>query len=278
MKIEEYLGTLPSGMLSGADAELSQRSLREMFRLAGLGAGDTVYHLGCGRSAEGVRIALTEFGARRAVGVDSDASRLRDARALLEGVEQEEEEEEEDAAQGAGLRGRYRLECADIRDADMSDATVVLFWFANDSDLIDAMTKRFGSLGDGTRILTVWGPLPGCLPDAVDFPYVMCKTPFRPARDVGEQLRAVFKRDCVDFVTAWEHAERYTKALGPPGTANDRFLTIIQTLTIWTNAWQLGIACGEEIPEPISTYVKLMKMNFDIDFDHLLRRDRQKDP
>ena len=273
MKIEEYLGTLPAGMLSGADAELSQRSLREMFRLAGLGAGDTVYHLGCGRSAEGIRIALTEFGARRAVGVDSDASKLRDARALLEGMVQEEEEE---AAQGAGLRGRYRLECADIRDADMSDATVILFWFANDSDLIDAMTERFGSLGDGTRILTVWGPLPGCLPDAVDFPYVMCKTPLRPARDVGEQLKAVFKRDCVDFVTAWEHAERYTKALGPPGTANDRFLTIIQTLTIWTNAWRLGIACGEEIPEPISTYVKLMKMNFDIDFDHMLRRDQQK--
>ncbi len=273
MKIEEYLRMLPDDMLSGADAELSRRSLRDMFRLAGLGAGDTVYHLGCGRSAEGIRIALTEFGARRAVGVDSDASKIRDARALLEGGVQVG-----DAAQSAGMRDRYRLECADIRDADMSDATVILFWFANDSDLIDAMAERFGSLGDGTRILTVWGPLPGCLPDAVDFPYVMCKTPLRPAKDVGEQLRAVFKRDCVDFVTAWEHAERYTKALGPPGTANDRFLTIIQTLTIWTNAWRLGIACGEEIPEPISTYVKLMKMNFDIDFDHLLTREQQRDP
>ena len=101
MRIEEYLGTLPAGMLSGADAELSQRSLREMFRLAGLGAGDTVYHLGCGRSAEGIRVALAEFGARRAVGIDSDASKLRDARDALEG-----------AVQGGGGLRTKRQACA----------------------------------------------------------------------------------------------------------------------------------------------------------------------
>ena len=258
MRIEEYLRTLPENMLSGRDAELGPGSLREMFRLAELGAGDVFYHLGCGASAHGISTAVSEFGARRAVGIDSDGSKIRDLRGLLEG-------------RGVPAEG-YRLECADIADADISDATVILFWFANDVDVIDTMTERFGSLRDGVRILTVWGPPPGCLPDAVDFPYVMCRTPFRRTSDLREQLRAVFGRDCVDFVTAWEHAERYTKALSPPGTKNDRFLTIIQTLVIWTSAWRLGVACGDEIPESISTYVKLMKMNFDIDFGHLLSR------
>ena len=263
MRIEEYLQTLPNNMLSGRDAELGQKSLRDMFALAGLGENDVLYHLGCGRSSEGIRIALSEFGVRHAVGIDIDCPKIECARRTLE---------REDESHGRKWHDRYRLECADIRDADISDATVILFWFANDADLIDAMVRRFESLDDNTRILTVWGPLPGCLPSAVDFPYVMCQTPLRQAESVREQLRAVFDTDCVDFVTAWEYAERYTRALGPPDTKNDRFLTIIQTLTIWINAWRLGIACGDEIPEPISTYVKLMKMNFDIDFEYLLEK------
>jgi hypothetical protein len=48
-------------------------------------------------------------------------------------------------------------------------------------------------------------------------------------------------------------------------------LTIIQTLVIWINAKQLGVACGEEIPESIQTYIKIMKNNFDIDFEYLLK-------
>jgi len=86
-----------------------------------------------------------------------------------------------------------------------------------------------------------------------------------------EQLLAIFGVKCIDFVTAWEFAERYTKAIGAPEIKNDRFLTIIQTLVIWINAKQLGVACGEEIPESIQTYIKIMKNNFDIDFEYLLK-------
>ena len=86
-----------------------------------------------------------------------------------------------------------------------------------------------------------------------------------------EQLLSIFGVKCVDFVTAWEFAERYTKSIGSPEIPNDRFLTIIQTLVIWINAKKLGVACGDEIPEPIDTYIKLMKMNFDIDFEYLLK-------
>ena len=38
---------------------------------------------------------------------------------------------------------------------------------------------------------------------------------------------AIFGVKCVDFVTAWEFAERYTKAISTPEIGNDRFLTII---------------------------------------------------
>ena len=250
-------------MMSGSDAELSDDSLRDMFRLAGLGKGDVFYHLGCGRSSRGLEIALAEFGASKVVGIDYDPEKVQSVRdALCSRV-------------GAEWHDRWDAVCADVQDADISDATVVLLWFASDAALIDVMVGRFELLAEQARILTVWGPPTGCLPDAVDFPYILCKTPFRRAGGVREQVSAVFGTDCIDFVTAWEFAERYTKALAPPGTKNDRFLTIIQTLIIWTNAWRLGVACGNEIPEPISTYVKLMKMNFDIDFGHLLEKRQE---
>lgn len=255
-------------MLSGNDAELSQKSLREIFRLARLDADDVFYHLGCGRSVNSIKIALSEFNVKKAIGIDSDCLKIQEARNTLQ---RDSIPHNEHKDSNVKWDNRYDLKCADMCEVDMSDATVILFWFANDAKLVDSMTEKFRSL-ENVKILTVWGPLPGYLPDAVDFPYIMCQTPFRRANSVNEQVQSVFGKDCIDFVTAWEHAERYTKALSPPDTKNDRFLTIIQTLTIWTNAWRLGITCGDDIPESISTYVKLMKMNFDIDFEHLLEK------
>ena len=250
MKIEEYLGTLPENILNGEDVLLGPGTLREIFRFADLGEDDTFYHLGCGDHI-GVKIARTEYNVKRAVGIDCNMQRIQDGTASLasDGIDAE-------------------MICQDVTEADISDASVILFWFA-DEGIIGRMMERFGMLNPGTRIVTVWGPLPGCLPDRVRFPYVINRVPFKSARSMQEQLLAVFGVKCVDFVTAWEFAERYTKALSP-GVKNDRFLTIIQTLTIWINAWNLGVACEDEVPESIRTYIGIMNMHFDIDFAHML--------
>ena len=42
-------------------------------------------------------------------------------------------------------------------------------------------------------------------------------------------------------------------------------------LVIWINARNLGISCGDKIPESIQTYIDIMKTHFDIDFEHLLK-------
>ena len=73
----------------------------------------------------------------------------------------------------------------------------------------------------------------------------MNKTPFNQTDDLKKQLLAVFETECIGFVTAWEYAERYTKSIGRDNPENDRFLVIIQALTIWINAKNLGVACGE---------------------------------
>ncbi|MEJ2260577.1 MAG: SAM-dependent methyltransferase [Nitrosopumilaceae archaeon] len=246
MKIEEYLESLPQNIVSGEDVQLPDKSFREIFNFVNLGKDDIFYHLGCG-DGKGVDMALQEFHVKKAVGIDNDLEKINVAK---------------------NSSGEFIYQ--DVKEAEFSDATVILFWFADDQ-IIKHMMGKFEKLKPSTKIITIWGPLPDCLPDKVNFPYILNKTPFKKAKTLQEQLLAVFGVKCVDFVTAWEFAERYTKALADPQVKNDRFLTIIQTLVIWINAKNLGVACREEIPESIRTYIDIMKMHFDIDFDHLLK-------
>ena len=252
MKIEEYLKLLPENIVSGEDVQLPDKSFREIFNFLNLGEKDVFYHLGCG-NGKGVALALKEYNVNKAVGIDNNPQKIRQAKEILN---QE------------NLIGE--LVCEDIQNSDMLDATVILFWFT-DEKIINHMMNKFKDLKSGTKIITIWGPLPNCLPEKVEFPYIINKIPFEKANNLQEQLLAVFGVKCVNFVTAWEFAERYTKAISTPEIGNDRFLTIIQTLVIWINARNLGVACGKDIPESIQTYIDIMKTHFDIDFEYLLK-------
>lgn len=252
MKIEEYLGTLPENLLSGEDVQLPEKSLREIFKFVNLSEDDIFYHLGCGNE-EGIELAVNEFRVKKAVGIDNNSEKIKQAKKNL--VEK---------------NIKADLICQNIEDSIFSDASVILFWFA-DEKIINEMMKKFENLKESTKIITIWGPLPEYLPDKVDFPYIINKIPFKKAQNIQEQMLSIFGVKCVDFITAWEFAERYTKSIGSPEIKNDRFLTIIQTLMIWINAKKLGVSCGEEIPESIQTYINIMKMHFDIDFEYLLK-------
>ncbi len=233
--------------MSGDDVQLSDKSFREIFNFVELGKNDIFYHLGCG-DGKGVKIAVEEFKVKKGIGIDNNDQKINQAK---------------------NISGEFL--CEDIKNSDFSDATVILFWFT-DEKIIKHVMKKFEILNPGTKIITIWGPLPDCLPEKIYFPYIINTIPFKKANSLQEQLLAVFGVKCVDFVTAWEFAERYTKAIGDPKIKNDRFLTIIQTLVIWINAKNLGVACREEIPESIKTYIDIMKIHFDIDFKHLLKQ------
>lgn len=246
MKIEEFLESLPQNIFSGDEVQLPDKSFREIFNFVDLGKDDVFYHLGCG-DGKGVEIAVREFNVKKGIGIDNNLEKINEAK---------------------NISGEFI--CEDIKNSKIFDATVILFWFT-DEEIIKHMIKKFEKLKPGTKIVTIWGPLPDCLPEKVNFPYIINTVPFNKAETLQEQVLAVFGVKCVDFVTAWEFAERYTKAIGDPQVKNDRFLTIIQTLVIWINAKNLGVACREEIPESIKTYIEIMKMHFDIDFEHLLK-------
>jgi hypothetical protein len=252
LKIEEYLKSLPESIVSGEEVQLPEKSFRDIFNFLKLEKNDIFYHLGCG-DGTGIAIALKEYQVRKAVGIDNNPDKIKLAKNILD----------KNKIQG-------KLICDDIQNVNISDATEILFWFTNE-DIINNMMNKFKDLKEGTRIITIWGPLPDCLPEKVKFPYIINLVPFKKANSLQEQVLAVFGVKCIDFVTAWEFAERYTKAISIPEIENDRFLTIIQTLVIWINAKNLGVSCGEKIPESIKTYIDIMKTHFNIDFEHLLK-------
>jgi len=252
LKIEEYLQSLPRDIMSGEVVQLPEHSIREIFEFCQLGKNDVFYHLGCG-DGRAIKIALEEFHVKKAVGIDNDAKKIDDANNLL------------------GKNSQTEIRCESILDSKFNDATVILFWFT-DSEIIEGMMQRFEKLHEGCKIITIWGPLSGCLPDKVSFPFIINQIPLKPAKDLQEQLLAVFGVKCIDFVTAWEFAERYTKAIESTESENDRFLTIMQSLVIWINAKNLGVACGEEIPEPIKAYMGILRNFFNIEVEHLLKK------
>jgi hypothetical protein len=252
LKFEEYLETLPKNLLSGEDVQLPEKSLREIFKFSNLGKDDIFFHLGC-NNEKGIQIAIDEFKVKKAIGIDNNLEKIQNAQ---KNIEKE--------------KINAKLIHQNIEESEISDATVILFWFT-DEDIINKMIKKFEKLKPETKIITVWGPLPNCLPDKVNFPYIINKVPLRKAKNLQEQLLSVFGVKCIDFVTAWEFAERYTKSISASEVKNDRFLTIMQTLIIWINAKELGVVCTKEIPESIKTYISIMKMHFDIDFEYLLK-------
>lgn len=252
MKIEDYLSSLPNSIINGEDVELSDETLREIFRFVNLTKNDIFYHLGCGKG-NSIIIALEEFMVKKATGIDNNKEKISQGQELLQ--------------KKHITNGSFRHQ--DITISDINDASVILFWFS-DEKIIEEMIPKFQNLKPGCKIITIWGPLTGYMPDKIDFPYILNVVPFKKAESLRDQMLAIFNTDCIDFAVAWEFADRYSKAIGSKNVENDRFLTILQTLVIWINAKNLGIACGDDIPDPVKSYIGILKTFFNIEVEHLL--------
>jgi len=252
MKIEDYLSSLPNSIINGEDVELSDETLREIFRFVNLTKNDIFYHLGCGKG-NSIIIALEEFIVKKAIGIDNNKEKILQGQEVLQ--------------KKHITNGSFRHQ--DITISDINDASVILFWFS-DEKIIEEMIPKFQNLKPGCKIITIWGPLTGYMPDKIDFPYILNVVPFKKAESLRDQMLAIFNTDCIDFAVAWEFADRYSKAIGSKNVENDRFLTILQTLVIWINAKNLGIACGDDMPDPVKSYIGILKTFFNIEVEHLL--------
>ena len=253
MELGEFLSSLPQSVLRGESVSLTDNVIRKIFNFAKLKKGDIFCHLGCGEGNT-VAIAAKEFGVKKSIGIEIDKSIADNASRHI-----------------AGLKNAYIIN-ADIREADISEATVLLLWFS-DSSLVDTLTKRFKKeLRNGARVITIWAPLTMTLPYKVEFPFFVNKKPFKRARSIQQQIRSIYGTNCIDFTASWLLAERYIDALEVTPSQYRRFVNIMQSMVIWINAWNMGVACEDEIPPPVQTYLGILKTFFNLDMYGMIER------
>ena len=138
MKFEEYLETLPKNLLSGEDVQLPEKSFREIFKFSNLGKNDIFFHLGC-NNEKGIEIAINEFKVKKAIGIDNNLEKIQNAQKNIK-------EKNINA----------KVIHQNIQESDISDATVILFWFT-DENIISEMILKFEKLKPETKIITIWG-------------------------------------------------------------------------------------------------------------------------
>jgi trans-aconitate methyltransferase len=253
LELGDFLSSLPQSLVRGERVSLADNVIRKLFDFAKLKKSDIFCHLGCGEG-NAVAIAAKEFGVKKSVGIEIDKSLADTARRNI-----------------SGIKNAYIIN-KDIRKADISDATVLLFWFS-DSDFVDAITKRFSKeLKDGARVLTIWAPLGMTLPDKVEFPFFVNKKPFKRASSIQQQIKSIYGTDCIDFTASWLLAERYIDALEVTPNQYRRFVNILQSMVIWINAWNMNVACEDEVPPPVQTYIGILKTFFNIDMSSMIKR------
>jgi trans-aconitate methyltransferase len=256
LELGDFLSSLPQSVLRGERVSLTDNVIRKVFNFAKLKKNDIFCHLGCGES-NAVAIAAKEFGVKKSVGIEIDKSLAEKARRSI-----------------TGIKNAYIIN-TDLRKADISDATILLFWFS-DSDFVDALTKRFSKeLKDGARVITIWAPLGMTLPNKVDFPFFVNKKPFKCARSIQEQIRSIYGTDCIDFTASWLLAERYIDALEVTPNEYRRFVNILQSMVVWINAWNMNVACEDQVPPPVQTYIGILKTFFNIDMSNMITKKQK---
>ncbi len=114
----------------------TETAVREMLKLGGVTKSDILYDLGCG-DGRIVIAAAKEYGAR-AVGIDIDPQRIREAR---------------ENARKAGVEDRVRFIEQDLFEADFRDATIVTLFLLPQINL-KLKPKLLKDLKPGTRIVS----------------------------------------------------------------------------------------------------------------------------
>ena len=257
MNTQEFFSSIPQSVLHGEDIFLPARVVRKVLTFAGISNSDIFYALGCG-SGSIVAIAAREFKARKSVGIE-----LRKRVAI-------------EARKKLSLINNAEIRVGDITCEPISDATVLFFWFG-DLRIIEHMTKRFMTeLKKGARIVTILSTPKLMLPSKMEFPYFLFQKPFKIATSLQQQYEFINHKSCVDFVESWSMAEKYINELDIVRGPYRRFVNMLQSLIIWINAWNAGIACENEIPAPVESYLGILKTFFGIDLSNLIATGRVK--
>jgi hypothetical protein len=251
LDISEFVSSLPESVINGENITLPDNVVRKLFNFAEINSEDIFYHLGCG-VGNTVQIAAKEFGVKCSIGVEIRKEIASVARKTISAL------------------NNTQIIVNDIRNVHFSDATVILFWFT-DEQIIEHMIAKFKKeTTNNLRVLTILSPLNLIRPSKVNFPFFLTRKPFEYSRDVREQIETIHGTSCLDFTGSWDLANRYVTELDVVPGEYQRFVTMVQCMIIWINAWNMGITCETEIPPPVNAYIGILKEFYDLDLSGLI--------
>ena len=253
LNIQEFISSLPRSVVNSEDISIPDNVIRKLFRLADLCKNDIFFDLRCGNN-NAVKIAAKEFKVKRSVGLEIRETLANKARKKIIRMKNAEIINE------------------DVSKACFSDATAILFWFTDIDNIQQIIEKLENELKNGARIITIWSPPDLMLPSKIEFPFFVCQKPFRYAKNIKEQIEAVYGNPCIDFTASWLLAEKYIDALEVVPGKYHRFVNMFQSMIIWINAWNMGVSCEEEIPPPVQTYIGILKTFFNIDLTDMISK------
>jgi predicted RNA methylase len=159
----------------GPEDYQSNRHIRKILRLAGATRRDVFYDLGCGRGQLCV-VAVTEFGVRKAVGIELHRGRAAKAAAHV---------------QALGLSDRIEIWNEDYMDSDLGEATIA---YCGHTETEEDLPRFEEQLGAGSRFVSLFLPFVGVVPAAVDYPFYLMKLPFRRTEDASLWISKVLSK------------------------------------------------------------------------------------
>jgi hypothetical protein len=160
--------------------------IRKMLHLVNAGPNDVFYDLGSGWG-QNLIVALTEFGVKRAVGVEQDRERYHVSLERLES-------RRIPARRGFVVREKFeRVLSGRVKDANLSDATIVLYALSTDRGIFNGFEKH---MRIGARLVYYYLCLfPEIMPDRVDYPFYASLSPFKRPRSQYEWLSSIIRKN-----------------------------------------------------------------------------------
>ncbi|QQG49174.1 MAG: class I SAM-dependent methyltransferase [archaeon] len=159
----------------GPEDYQSNRHIRKILQLARASSKDVFYDLGCGKG-QLCDLAVAEFGVKRAVGIEMHRGRAAKAAKRV---------------QELGLADRIEIRNEDFMESDLNDATIVYSGLGEIEEDIANLERKVRA---GCRIVTLFLPFVGVLPEASDYPFYLMKTPLKKTKDESLWISKVLFR------------------------------------------------------------------------------------
>ena len=187
--------------------------IRRMLTLAGASKKDIFYDLGCGLG-QNLKIALTEFHVKKAVGIERNQKRAKKADHRLTRLN--------------FATVKHKIVCGNfeklvkgkLKDASLKEATIVFYGLSSDPELISDMA---GQLKKGCKLVFYDHCLiPEVQPTKRDYPFYLAVAPLRKPKSALQWLRevvfwqrsSIYKKKTPNESELWDELRHDLKLMG----------------------------------------------------------------